>query len=129
VPDLKPPRLNSGDRHTLLALLQYQRDSLIRKVTGADEDAARQPVVGSGTTLIWLAKHMAAAETLWIACRFAGQEAAVPEQSVQPADTVRAVLSGYRAASAQADAIIATAGLDEPCRGPGGELIDGSTGR
>jgi uncharacterized damage-inducible protein DinB len=157
VPDRKPPRLNSGERDTLLALLQYQRDSLIRKVTGIDEDAARQPVVGSGTTLIWLVKHMAAAETLWIARRFAGQDAVVPDESVQSADTVGSVLSGYRAASAQADAIIATASLDEPCRGPGGdppvnlrwvlmhlleetarhaghadilrELIDGSTGR
>ena len=54
VPDLKPPRVSAGERETLLALLQYQRDSLVRKVTGVDEGAAQQPVVGSGTTLLWL---------------------------------------------------------------------------
>jgi hypothetical protein len=58
VPDQRPPRVNAGERETLLALLQYQRDSLVRKVTGVDEGAARQPLVGSGTTLRWLVKHL-----------------------------------------------------------------------
>lgn len=31
--DLKPPRFAQGERETLLALLQYQRDSLVRKVS------------------------------------------------------------------------------------------------
>jgi hypothetical protein len=37
VTDQKPPRLEGGERETLLALLQYQRDSLVRKVTGIDD--------------------------------------------------------------------------------------------
>jgi hypothetical protein len=41
VSDVKPPRLSTAERETLLALLQYQRESLIRKVTGADETKAR----------------------------------------------------------------------------------------
>ena len=53
MPDRKPPRLAAGERETLLAL-QYQRESLVRKVTGAPEPAAREPAVGSGTTLLWL---------------------------------------------------------------------------
>jgi uncharacterized damage-inducible protein DinB len=157
VPDLKPPRLDSDERETVLALLQYQRASLVRKVAAIGEDAARRPVVGSGTTLIWLVKHMAAAETLWIACRFAGQDVSVPDDAVQPGDIVRSVINGYRGACAHADAIIAAARLDEPCRRPSAdppvnlrwvlmhlleetarhagyadilrELIDGSTGR
>lgn len=67
VPDLKPPRLNAGERATLHALLQYQRDSLVRKVTGVDESAARRSAVGTGTTLLWLVKHLTRAEILWIA--------------------------------------------------------------
>jgi hypothetical protein len=59
VADQKPPRLEGDERETLRALLQYQRDSMIRKVTGVDERGARQPLVPSGTTLLWLMKHMA----------------------------------------------------------------------
>jgi hypothetical protein len=39
--DLKPPRLAVGEAQTLRALLQYQRESLLRKVEGVDEDRAR----------------------------------------------------------------------------------------
>ena len=157
MPDLKPPRLNAGERETLLALLQYQRDSLARKITGAGESAARQPAVGSGTTLLWLVKHMTRAEILWLAVRFAGQDDTLPDDTVQPDDTIPAVISGYRAAWAHTDSLVRTAGLDEPCRRTSGEapvnlrwvlmhlleetarhaghadilreLIDGSTGR
>jgi hypothetical protein len=36
--DHKPPRLVRGEAETLHALLQYQRESLVRKVDGVDED-------------------------------------------------------------------------------------------
>jgi hypothetical protein len=121
VPDLKPPRVNAGERETLQALLQYQRDSLIRKITGTDETAARRPVVGSGMTLLWLVKHMARAEIVWVLVRFADQDVPVPDDALQPGDTIPGVVSGYRAACSQADAITRSASLDEPCRGLAGE--------
>jgi Protein of unknown function (DUF664) len=117
VPDLKPPRVNAGERKTRQALLQYQRDSLIRKLTGAGEAAARRPVVGSGTTLLWLVKHMTRAEIVWVAVRFAGQDGPVPDDAVQAGDTIPGVISGYRAAWARADSLTRAASLDEPCRG------------
>jgi uncharacterized damage-inducible protein DinB len=157
VTDRKPPRLAAAERETLLALLQYQRDSLIRKADGVDEVAARQSPVGSGTTLLWLLKHLAQAETRWVLIRFAGQNAPLPEDTVQPDDTTASVIAGYRAASAEADAVVRRAQLDELCRGDDSadpvnlrwvlahlleetarhaghadilcELIDGSTGR
>ena len=154
--DRKPPRLAATERETLLALLQYQRDSLIRKVEGADQVAARQSPVGSGTTLLWLPKHLAQAEIQWVVVRFAALDAVLPDDTVQPDDTTASIVAGYRAASARADAVVQTAGLEERCRGAdsGGinlrwvlahlleetarhaghadilrELIDGSTGR
>jgi uncharacterized damage-inducible protein DinB len=155
--DRKPPRMCAAELQTLLALLQFQRESLIRKVDGVDEAAARQSPVGSGTTLLWLLKHLAQAETRWVQVRFAGLDAVLPDDAVQPDDTVVAAIAGYRAASAQADTIAQTASLDDPCRGDDGgepvnlrwvlahlleetarhaghadilrELIDGSTGR
>jgi uncharacterized damage-inducible protein DinB len=157
VPDQKPPRLAGDEREVLMALLRFQRDSLLRKIAGLDEEAARRGLVGSGTTLLWLVKHLTQAELLWIAVRFAGQDMILPEDTVQPSDTVESVSAQYRAASERADAIAAAASLDEPCRRAPGpepvplrwvlmhmlaetarhaghadilrELIDGSTGR
>jgi len=41
-------------------------------VAGLDDDAARREFVGSGTTPLWLPKHLARAELLWVLRRFAG---------------------------------------------------------
>jgi Protein of unknown function (DUF664) len=84
VPDQKPPRLAAGELETLLALLQYQRDSLVRKVAGLDDAAARRSPVASGTSLLWLIKHMAGAEITWMLRRFAGQDVIVPDDTPQP---------------------------------------------
>jgi hypothetical protein len=158
VTDRKPPRLAAAERETLLALLQYQRDSLIRKVECVEDAVARRSPVGSGTTLLWLPKHLAQAEIRWVVMRFAGVDAALPDDTVHPDDDSASVIVAYRAASAQADAVARTAGLDELCRGDDSasepvnlrwilahlleetarhaghadilrELIDGSTGR
>ena len=115
--DQKPPRLQGGERETLTALLQYQRESLVRKVSGVGEAAARRPLVDSGTTLLWLMKHMAGAELLWVARRFAGEDIDQPHDTVQQHDTVDAAIARYRETWARVDAIIsATPSLDEPCR-------------
>jgi uncharacterized damage-inducible protein DinB len=117
VTDTKPPRLHGTERETLLALLQFQRDSLIRKITGVDEAAARQPVVASGTTLLWLVKHLAQAEIQWMVRRFAGVMAELPDAAVHSGDTAASVIDGYRSASARADAVaLAATSLDELSR-------------
>jgi hypothetical protein len=116
VPDLKPPRLDTGERATLQALLQYQRDSLVRKIAGVDEEAARSSAVSSGTTLLWLVKHLTQAELRWLVYRFGGEDIPLPDGSVGPDDTVTGVLAGYRAVWARVDAVAAAASLDEECR-------------
>jgi hypothetical protein len=99
-----------------MALLQFQRESLLRKLTGLDEEAARRRLVGSETTLLWLVKHLTRAELMWLGLRFAGHDIDLPDETVLPSDTVESVSADYRAACARADAIAAAAGLDEPCR-------------
>jgi Protein of unknown function (DUF664) len=123
MPDEKPPRLASDERHTLHALLQYQRHSLVRKVVGVDEAAARRSPVDSGTSLLWLLKHMAQAEITWIVVRFAGEQEVIPDDAVHPDDTVESALAGYRAARDRVDLIVTMApSLDEPCRHVGDGL-------
>ena len=122
MPDLKPPRLVAGERETLQALIQYQRDSFVRKVAGVDEGRARQPSVGSGTTLLWLTKHMAHAEALWVIRRFAGLDFDLPEESIGPADTIDAAVATYKENWGPVDAVIAAASsLNEVCRDVGDE--------
>jgi hypothetical protein len=115
--DQKPPRLATGERETLLALLRYQRESLVRKVSGVGEPAARSSPVASGTTLLWLVKHLAGAEISWVLVRFAGQSVAVPDDEVTSGDTVASVIDGYRAAWALVDPVLATADLDQMAHG------------
>jgi len=156
VADQKPPRLASGEAETLRALLQYQRESLVRKVAGLDETSARWSPVGSGTSLLWLIRHMTSAEATWVLHRFAGQDP--PSDGDAPDGTLQAAVDGYRQGWQRVDAVaFATASLDELCRRPDAsppvsvrwvlmhlleetarhaghadilrELIDGSTGR
>ena len=119
MPDHKPPRLAGGEAETLRALLSYQRESLVRKVAGVDDAAARWSPVGTGTSLLWLVKHMARAEVTWLLCRFAGQDVPVPGDSLDPDDTLEAATAAYRRVWRRADAVaFAGASLDELCRRP-----------
>ena len=122
MPDLKPPRLVAGERETLQALVQYQRDSFVRKVAGVSEADARKNVVGSGTTLLWLMKHMTRAESLWILRRFAGQELDLPPESVDPDDTVESAIVTYKEVWREVDTVIeSTPNLDQLCQEVGDE--------
>jgi hypothetical protein len=120
VTDQRPPRLVGEERETLHALLQYQRDSVVRKIEGVDETSARRRLVDSDTTLLWLVKHLTRAESLWIEQRFQGGTMSVPlDDSVQPDDTVAASVDAYRTMWARVDGIAAAAELDDWCRDVG----------
>jgi hypothetical protein len=113
-------QLVAGERETLQALLQYQRDSFVRKVTGVNEVDARKSIVGSGTNLLWLTKHLARAESLWIIRRFAGRVVDLPAESVDPGDTLQSAIVTYREGWGEVDAVIGSArSLDEVCRDVG----------
>jgi uncharacterized damage-inducible protein DinB len=116
VADTRPPRLAGGERETLLVALRYQRESLVRKVSGVDEAAARRSPVPSGTSLLWLVKHTAHAERLWIIQRFGGADEPIGTGALDDGDTVEGVVAGYRATWARTEAVVAgVADLDQPC--------------
>lgn len=117
MPDQKPPRSTSDERTTVLALFQYQRDSLVRKVTGVTDEDASRALVASGTSLLWLVQHVAEAEHLWFVRRFAGE----PE-TLASAPTLDDAIVRYRAGWTRVDAIIGAApSLDELCKDTGDE--------
>jgi hypothetical protein len=110
VPDLKPPRLVGDDRGTLQLLLQYQRDSFVRKVTVPEDEGARV-LVASGTSLLWLTQHLAHAEKLWFLVRFAGIDV-----DLTPRATLADAIDEYCATWARVDDVIAQSSLDDLCR-------------
>jgi hypothetical protein len=120
--DRKPPRPVADERTTVRALLQFQRTSFVDKVAGVGEADARRPLVGSGTSLLWLAKHLAVAEDLWLLRRFAGRPGVVLDDAVTDDDTVDEALATYRQGWARVDAVIdAAPDLEAMCADTGDE--------
>ena len=109
--DQKPTRTAVEERGTLHALLQYCRDSFVRKLGGIDDTDATRRLLPSNTTLLWLTQHLAHAEDLWVVRRFAGEAG-----RHTTADTLAEAVDVYRATWARTDAIIAASSLDAMCR-------------
>lgn len=104
-----------------MALLQFHRDSLVRKLDGVTDADARWSPVDSGTSLLWLAKHMGRAEAIWVLGRFAGTDGALPDDTVGADDTLADAVDTYRRVWCEVDAVVASAGLDDLCRNIGEE--------
>jgi hypothetical protein len=119
--DQKPPREIGDERATLTSLLQYQRESFARKVVGIDDEQARRSPVASGTTLLWLTKHLARAEHVWLVHRFLASEEEPLDDVVRDDDTIAGALTALRATWRRMDAIIAGGHLDDLARRTGGE--------
>jgi hypothetical protein len=124
VVDLKPPRLaGGGERETLRALTRYHRESIVRKLDGLTENEARHDLVPSGTTLLWIVKHLTKAELLWVCRRFAGRDVSLPNDALDDDDSINSVVSAYRAAWAEVDALADAAPLDQHCHDVGVEAM------
>ena len=107
--DLRPPESHADEKATLLTFLGYLRESLIRKVEDVPEDAARTPLVPSGTSLLGLLRHLAAVELNWFVWAYEGPDRPPWDDGLTPADgeTVAGTVAAYRDAIRRADAVIA----------------------
>ena len=111
--DRKPPRMVGDDREVLLGLFRYQRDSFVRKVSGVAPAEASTSPVESGTSLLWLANHMADAEVTWVLRRFAGRE---PDPTLAaPCGSLDEAVERYRLVGSAVDDVVAGADLDDEC--------------
>jgi Protein of unknown function (DUF664) len=111
--DRKPPRVAEDERGTLHTLLQYQRNSFVRKVTGLSDTEASSSPVPSGTSLLWLTNHMADAERNWVLKRFA-RRADDPVRA-RHVTSVDGAIERYRDVWNEVDAVVDSADLDELC--------------
>lgn len=117
VADRRTPFVVASERETLVAFLDYLRESVVVKASGLSEADARRPLVPSGTSLLGLVKHLTMAEVAWFPFAFAGLDVRVPSGALASSDTLEGVLAGYGAACAQSNSLIAGAeDLDVLCR-------------
>jgi len=110
--DLKPPRLAGPESITALTVLQYQRESFLRKVSGVRDGLAAQPLVPSGTSLLWLTNHMADAERTWLLHRFEQRD---PSEDPPHAASINQACERYRATWDSSDRVICETSLDAVC--------------
>ncbi len=107
------PRTDSGELDTALAFLDFNRESVLKKTDGLGEEQLRRVLVPTGTNLLGLVKHLAAAERYWFGLYLTG---VVPPAGstlgmrVPRARTAEAVISDYRAAIAESNTAIIAAG-------------------
>ena len=113
--DVGPPRLFTGERETLVTFYTYLRERLLAKLDGLDDAAARRPGVDSGTSLLWLAKHVLGVEHYWFSTVIAGRPASdLDDNELRDDDTIASVLAGGDQIAAHSAEILANADLDAP---------------
>ncbi|WP_380279841.1 DinB family protein [Kitasatospora purpeofusca] len=116
--DLRPPGINADEHSTLLAFLDYLRTCVIAKTEGLLDEDARRPGVASGTSLLWLVRHLTAVELNWFLWAYRGEDVEPwDDDAPSPGDeTVAESVAAYRAAIARANEVITSAAdrLDRP---------------
>jgi Protein of unknown function (DUF664) len=110
------PRTDSGELDTALAFLTFNRECVLKKTNGLDEEQLRRVLVRTGTNLLGLVQHLAFAERYWFGQHLAGAKHHRGSRSGMkvPAEcSPEDVLGDYRAAIAESDAAILAAGDPE----------------
>jgi uncharacterized damage-inducible protein DinB len=99
--------VNTDEKATLVAFLGYLRECVLAKAEGLEAADLRRSTVPSGTSLLWLLKHLTMAEILWFQHVFDGADVRVPESDLEEGDTPASVLAGYQAACRRNGEIVA----------------------
>lgn len=114
------PHHQLGERDALLAYLQRQRELVLWKVEGLDDELARTVRTPSGATVAGLVRHLENVERGWWRRHFAGEDVALDWDGAEdgddmpvPAESLAAVCASYRAETARCDEVIAGAHLDQ----------------
>ncbi|MFJ2606670.1 DinB family protein [Streptomyces sp. NPDC091279] len=112
-----------GERETLRASLDRQRDAVLGKLAGLDDEGLRRPLTPSGTSLLGLVKHLASVEYGWFVETFGGEAEPLwfdpysdQDMRADQGETTAEIVAFYGRARAAADATIAGLPLDAPGR-------------
>lgn len=105
-PDQSPPRVVADEKDTLVEFLDYLRESVIAKASGLEEEQLARRMVPSGTSLLWLVKHLTRVEMIHLQVSFAGRDVSLPPAEVGRGDTAPGVISAYRQAIGASNEIV-----------------------
>ncbi|MGP4049393.1 DinB family protein [Streptomyces sp. 2A115] len=110
----------AGDeKESLHASLDRQRDAVLGKLEGLDDEQLRRPMTPSGTSLLGLVKHLGSIEYGWFCSTF-GREVeplwfdpyTEEDMTVGPGETTARIVDFYGRARAAADLVITELPLD-----------------
>jgi len=119
------PPTHGDERTVLLAYLEYQRETLRQKAGGLDAAQLATTLPPSDMTLGGLVKHLGLVENSWLRDRFAGEGMSEPWASTDwdadrdwewhsaRDDSPAEIWALYEEMVADADVVIASAGLDD----------------
>ncbi|GAQ69940.1 DinB family protein [Streptomyces turgidiscabies] len=104
---------------TLRAKLDQERDAVLWKLEGLDDEQVRRPMTPSGTSLLGLVKHLASVEYGWFVATF-GRETEPfwfdpylgEDMTTGPDETKATITDFYARARAAADRILTELPLD-----------------
>jgi uncharacterized damage-inducible protein DinB len=103
------PREDGGELATARAFLDFARHCVLKKTEGLTEEQLRRVLVPSGTSLLGLVQHLTVGERFWLGHHFSSDYEDVEwnfDMTVAADVSVADVLDAYRAAIAEADAVI-----------------------
>ena len=114
-------------RDMVEAFLDFQRATLLWKISGLSDDDLRRSFVPSGITLLGMVKHLAYVERWWFRSIFANEDVSFPwteadpdaDWRIEPTETTAEVLALYNDEVARARVIVANAAWDDVARKPG----------
>jgi uncharacterized damage-inducible protein DinB len=98
------PIRRGDERETLCAFLDYQRQTLLMKVAGLDDNQSRQQLLFTSTSLMGLVRHLTEVERWWFRITFAGEPIGLrycdeqnPDRDwhVEPTDTLAEAVAAY----------------------------------
>ena len=119
------PLVQADELETALAFLGFQREVIVLKTEGLDEEQMRRVLVPTGTNLLGLIRHLAVSERYWFGFHLTGVRPAGRfdfRMEIPPGLTSADVIADYRAAIADSDRAIRAAGDPEASLA---ELVNG----
>ncbi len=88
-PHPQPDQLATDERESLRGWLDFQRATLVWKVSGVTDEQLNRSIVESGTSLCWLIKHGTHAELHWFREVFLGTDPGWPYPDPDPGYTLQ----------------------------------------
>ena len=110
-----------AEKESLQVALNRQRDAVVWKLEGLDEEQGRRPMTPSGSTVMGIVKHVAAVDVSWFCHTFGVETEPLPfsdddpemDLRVEPHETVQGILDFYARARAASDKVIAEHDLED----------------